>query len=148
MIVNEPPAQCPFCRGFMPGWLSRYPAKACELCERPLFLIPAVSRRQHLAILSALDVAKVAMLPVIAGAIVSFGIGRLSAGSFAAAVAGALLLWGLIDVWDGTAGLKTGIDRVKRQVKRGGNARKMSVAKTLFGLTSVVLGGLGIMLVQ
>ncbi|WP_297775866.1 hypothetical protein [uncultured Roseovarius sp.] len=148
MILNEPQAQCPFCRGFMTGWLSRYPAKSCDLCDRPLFLLPNIFRKHHLTILSALDVAKVVMLPVVAGATVSFGLGGLSVDAFARSVAAALLFWGLLDVWDGTSGLKTGIDRVKRRIRRDASARRMSAAKTFFGLTSVVLGGLGLLLVQ
>lgn len=132
----------------MPGWLSRYPAKACDLCDRPLFLLPNFFRRQHLSILSGIDAAKVIMLPLIAGATISFGLGGLSVDAFARSVAGALLLWGIIDVWDGTSGLKTGIDRVKRKIKRDGSARRMSAAKTFFGISSVVLGGLGLLLVQ
>jgi hypothetical protein len=132
----------------MPGWLSRYPAKACDLCDRPLFLLPNIFRRHHLSILSAIDAAKVIMLPLIAGATISFGLGGLSVDAFARSVAGALLLWGIIDVWDGTSGLKTGIDRVKRKIKRDGSARRMSAAKTFFGISSVVLGGIGLLLVQ
>ena len=132
----------------MPGWLSRYPAKSCDLCDRPLFLLPNIFRKRHLSILSALDVAKVVMLPVVAGATVSFGLGGLSVDAFARSVAAALLFWGLLDVWDGTSGLKTGIDRVKRRIRRDASARRMSAAKTFFGMASVVLGGLGLLLVQ
>ncbi|MEM6409904.1 MAG: hypothetical protein AAF683_00045 [Pseudomonadota bacterium] len=148
MIVNEPPAQCPFCKTQMAGWLSRYPAKACDECERPLFRFPSIFRSDRLTIISVLDVAKVVTLPLIAGAMLSFGMGRLSADSFAQAVAAALLLWGMIDVWDGTAGIKTGIDRVKKQIKHGRGARKMSFAKTIFGISSTVLGAIGLLLVS
>ena len=145
--MNERQAKCPFCRQFMTGWRSRYPAKACDQCDRPLFLMPSIFKRDHLAILSALDIAKVLMLPVVTGATISFGLGGLTPSEFAAVVAGALLMWGLIDVWDGTAGLKTGIDRVKKQVQKGGKARKTSVAKTIFGFSSVLLGALGLLLI-
>lgn len=145
VIVDEPQVQCPFCRGFMPGWLSRYPGKACTLCERPVLLVPSASSVRHRSILSALDVAKVVMLPVMAGATISFGFGRLGIDRFAQIVAASLLAWGMIDVWDGTAGLKTGIDRVKRRICRGAVARKMSIAKTIFGLSSIILGGLGLL---
>ena len=148
MILNEPEAQCPFCRGFMPGWRSAFPAKACDLCDRPLFLLPSLFRPDRLAILSAIDVVKVATLPVVAAAMISFGIGGMEADSFAQVVAGTLLTWGVIDVWDGTAGLNTGIDRVKRQLKHGYRARKMSIAKTIFGMSSVLLGGAGLLLVN
>ena len=52
----------------------------------------------------------------------------------------------MINVWDGTAGLKTGIDKVKKQIRRGAVARKMSIAKTIFGLSSCILGGLGLLM--
>ena len=148
VIVDEPQVQCPFCRGTMPGWLSRYPGKACTLCERPLFLVPSLSSTRHRSILSAIDVARIIMLPVIAGATISFALGRLGIDSFAQIVAGGLLTWGMIDVWDGTAGLRTGIDKVKRQIRRGAIARKMSVAKTIFGLASTILGGLGLLMLN
>ena len=146
VIVDEPQVQCPFCRGFMPGWLSRYPGKACTLCERPLLLVPSASSVRHRSILSALDVAKVIMLPVMVGATISFGFGRPGIDGFAQIVAASLLAWGMIDVWDGTAGLKTGIDKVKKQIRRGAAARKMSIAKTIFGLSSTILGGLGLLM--
>jgi hypothetical protein len=145
VIVDEPQVQCPFCRGFMPGWLSRYPGKACTLCARPLLLVPSTSSVRHRSILSALDVAKVIMLPVMAGATISFGFGRLGIDGFAQIVAASLLAWGVIDVWDGTAGLTTGIDKMKKQIRRGAVARRMSVAKTIFGLFSINVGGLGLL---
>ena len=122
MIEEQP--QCPFCRRFMPEWGTPLPVKACDICDRPLFLFPSLMRKRRLHILSAIDVAKVTMLPIVGGATVSFGMGGLDPDQFAAAVAGALLAWGMIDVWDGTAGIKTEFDRVKKQVKRGSAARK------------------------
>lgn len=147
VIADEPQVQCPFCRGFMPGWLSRYPGKACNMCERPLLLVPSIRSPDHRTILSAVDVAKVAMLPLIGAGTVSFGMGDLTSEAFARIVAVSLLAWGVIDVWDGTSGLRTGIDKVRRQIRRGSTARKMSIAKTIFGLSSTVLGGLGLILV-
>lgn len=148
MIVDEPQVRCPSCRGFMPGWMSRYPGKICTLCERPLFLLPSISSRHHRSVLSAIDVVKIIMLPVMARATISFAMGRLDVDSYAQTVAVALLTWGIIDVWDGTAGLRTGMDKVRKRIHRGAVARKMSLAKTIFGSASMVLGVIGLLMVR
>ena len=148
MIVDEPQVRCPSCRGFMPGWMSRYPGKICTLCERPLFLLPSISSRHHRSVLSAIDVVKIIMLPVMAGATISSAMGRLDVDSYAQIVAVALLTWGIIDVWDGTAGLRTGMDKVRKRIHRGAVARKMSLAKTIFGSASMVLGVIGLLMVR
>ena len=93
MIEEQP--QCPFCRRFMPEWGTPLPVKACDICDRPLFLFPSLLRKRRLNILSAIDVAKVTMLPIVGGATVSFGMGGLDPEQFAAVVAGALLAWGI-----------------------------------------------------
>jgi hypothetical protein len=139
-------SQCPFCRRFMPDWGTPLPVKACNVCDRPLFLIPSLRGPGRLHILSAIDVTKIVMLPIVGGGTISFGMRGLSTDHFAATVAGALLFWGVIDVWDGTAGLKTDIDRVKKQVRQGAAVRKMSIAKSIFGLSSIVLGALGLLM--
>ena len=123
----------------MPGWMSRYPGKTCTLCARPLFLLPFISSRHYRSVLSAIDVVKIIMLPVMAGATISFAMGRLEADSYACIVAGALLTWGMIDVWDGT---------VRKRICRGAVARKMSLAKTIFGSASMVLGAIGLLMVR
>ena len=148
MIVDEPQIKCPYCRGMMPGWLSAGPAKSCEICERPLLRLPSLSNSLHLAILSVIDLAKIAMLPFVGSALVLYGMGRISTDNFAGCVAAALLIWGVLDVWDGTAGLNTGIERIKRQTRRGAQARRMSIAKTVFGVSSTLLGGFGLLLVS
>ena len=147
-IIDEPQVRCPFCRGLMPGWMSRYPGKTCTLCARPLFLLPFISSRHYRSVLSAIDVVKIIMLPVMAGATISFAMGRLEADSYACIVAGALLTWGMIDVWDGTAGLRTGLDKVRKRICRGAVARKMSLAKTIFGSASMVRGAIGLLMVR
>ncbi len=81
-------------------------------------------------------------------ATISFAMGRLEADSYACIVAGALLTWGMIDVWDGTAGLRTGLDKVRKRICRGAVDRKMSLAKTIFGSASMVLGAIGLLMVR
>ena len=148
MIGDEPQIKCPYCRGIMPGWLSAGPAKSCEICERPLLRLPSLSSALHLAIISVIDLVKVAMLPFVGATLVLYGMDRITTDDFAACVAAALLLWGVFDVWDGTAGLNTGIERIKRQTRRGAQARRMSIAKTFFGISSTLLGALGLLLVS
>ena len=146
VIIDEPQVRCPFCRGLMPGWMSRYFGKTCTLCARPLFLLPFISSRYYRSVLSAIDVAKIIMLPVMVGATISFAMRRLEIDSYACLVAGALRTWGMIDVWDGTAGLRTGLDKVRKRICRGAVARKMSLAKTIFGSASMVLGAIGLLM--
>jgi hypothetical protein len=107
---GQAPPQCPYCLSFMRGWFSRYPAQTCERCEQSIVLIPSVRHRDKLTILSATDVAKVVMFPLIVGGVVSFAPDRISADMFAAIVAGARLCWGVMGVWDGTARHSTRID--------------------------------------
>ena len=146
MISPVAQPKCPYCLRYMRDWGTRAPAKQCELCDRPLILLPASLTHAKFRILSLVDVLKIIMLPIVGAGLVTFVTGTITTDGFARVIAAALLVWGSIDVWDGTAGLKTGIDRVKRQVRADGSARRMSLAKTIFGLASVLLGSLGLLL--
>lgn len=140
------PCQCPFCGRLMASGTGRLDFADCEVCSRPMVKLAPTSQRVVVA--SVLDTGKVVMLPVVGGATMAFGIGSLSPDEYARWVAAALLSWGIIDVWDGTAGLRSGIDRIKKTVCNGKAARRRSIAKTIFGLSSAVLGSAGLMMVR
>lgn len=138
--------RCAFCGDFLAFWPRGAPATTCPSCRRPLLLIPASLRRGRYRILSVVDVAKVLLLPVVAGAVIAFGTARMSPSAFAYIVSFALLAWGTIDVWDGTSGLESGIDRVRRMIRTDRAARRISTAKTLFGGASLALGAVGLIM--
>ena len=97
-------------------------------------------------ILSVIDTGKVALFPIIGGAIIAFGMGNLSSDNFARIVALALLAWGVVDIVDGTAGIETNVDRVRRKVRADRLARRSSISKLLFGGASAALGAVGLIL--
>lgn len=138
--------RCAFCGDFMPFWPPGAPATTCTSCRRPLILFPASLRRARYRILSVVDVAKVILLPVVGGAVVAFGLARMTPLAFANVVSIALLVWGTIDVWDGTSGLESGVDRVRRKIRSDRTAKRISIAKTLFGGASIALGAVGLLL--
>lgn len=118
---------------------------ACDVCRRPLLLLPS-TQRFRFKILSLIDVAKVLLLPVAGGAIIAFAMGNLSSDGFARIEALMLLAWGVIDIVDGTAGIETNVDRVRRKVRSDIVARRSSISKLLFGGASAALGAVGLIL--
>jgi hypothetical protein len=137
--------ECPFCKGVIELRPARLRLAECPLCGRPLGFARVTQNRAFVA--SLLDLAKVGMLPLVGGVTAAFALAYIDPHSYAAWVAAALLAWGMIDVWDGTAGLRTHVDRDPSGVLLEVEARWRSIAKTVFGVTSTVLGGAGLMVV-
>jgi hypothetical protein len=137
--------ECPFCKGVIELRPARLRLAECRLCGRPLAFARVTTGRAFVA--NLLDVAKVGMLPLVGGVTAAFALAYIDPHSYAAWVAGALLAWGMIDVWDGTAGLRTHVDRDPSGVLVQAEAKWRSIAKTVFGVTSTVLGGAGLLVV-
>ncbi len=146
-MLSQPKPRCAHCGDFLPFWPSRAIASICPRCSRPLALVPASISVARFRIFSVLHAAKIVLLPVVGGAIVAFGLARMTPSAFAYTVALVLLAWGVIDVWDGTAGLESGIDKRGRSIYTGKPARRLSVAKTIFGAASLALGAAGLILI-
>ncbi|WP_141521675.1 hypothetical protein [Novosphingobium sp. PC22D] len=96
-------------------------------------------------VVSFIHLARIATLPIAGGVIVAFAMGLLHPIEFARAVAGVLLAYGAIDIWDGTAGLESRIERVGAHLQRLAAARRTSVFKILFGGSSLLLGAIGLL---
>jgi hypothetical protein len=96
-------------------------------------LVPASLIHRRYRIFSLVDLTRIVMLPLIGGAIVAFVLGRVLPDTFARIVALTLLVYGVLDVWDGTAGIESGRDRV-------------SIGKTVFGGASIALGAVGLLI--
>ena len=137
---------CAFCGDPLAFWPQGMPATTCKSCRRPLLLIPASLLEPRYRIFSVVDLARIVMLPLIGGAIVAFVTGKVVPGTFAHFVAFALLVYGMLDVWDGTAGLESGCDRVRRRIRNDGAARRVSIGKTMFGSASLALGAVGLIM--
>ena len=137
---------CPYCGAFLPYWPRGAPAALCVHCRRPLVIVPASTTLDRFRIFSVFHLAKIAVLPVVGGLIVAFATARLSPDAFAYGVSLALLAWGSLDVWDGTSGLESGLDRVRRNVRTDRAAKRSSISKTVFGSASIALGAAGLLL--
>ncbi len=137
--------ECPFCKGVIELRPARLRLAECSLCGRPLAFGQITAKKAFVA--SLLDLAKVAMLPLVGGVTAAFALGYIDPQAYAGWIAGALLAWGVIDVWDGTAGLRTHVDRDPRGVLMEAEARWRSIAKTVFGVTSTLVGGAGLLMV-
>ena len=144
-MQNQPHPRCAYCRDMMTAWPRGAFVSTCNVCRRPLLLLPS-RHRSRFKVLSLIDVAKVMLFPVIGGAIIAFGMGNLSSGGFARIVALMLLAWGVIDIVDGRAGIETNVDRVRRKVRADIAARRSSISKLLFGGASAALGAVGLIL--
>jgi hypothetical protein len=110
-----------------------------------LLVVPSVKGVGEFLLLNMVDVAKVLMMPIVLGGTIAFFIGRIDAYDFARVVAFSLLVWGVIDVFDGTAGLKTGLDKDGRYVRNSLPAKQRSLIKTAFGIASCLVGGIGLL---
>ena len=146
MPANRP--KCPYCGSLLAYWPARTLATNCSACCRPLMLVPASLHLHAYRILSVIDAARIAMVPLIGGAIVAFALGYLSPSAFAYAVSIALVVWGGIDVWDGTAGVESCLDRLSGRIRLRTAAKRSSISKIVFGATSIVLGVIGILMTK
>lgn len=146
MTQTRTSPHCAFCGDPLAFWPKGLPAMTCRSCRRPLLLIPASLFERRYRILSVLELARIVMLPLIGGVIVAFGMGRMMPHTFAHFVALALLVYGVLDVWDGTAGIESGCDRVRRRIRNDGAARRVSIGKTIFGSASLALGAVGLIM--
>jgi hypothetical protein len=109
-------------------------------------LVPASLVHRRYRIFSLVDLTRIVMLPLIGGTIVAFVLGRVLPDTFARIVALTLLVYGVLDVWDGTAGIESGRDRVRKRIRRDRAARRVSIGKTVFGGASIALGAVGLLI--
>lgn len=137
--------ECPFCKGVIELSAARLRFAECPRCGRPLAFARVTQNKAFVA--SLLDLAKVAMLPLVGGVTAAFALAYIDPQAYAGWIAGALLAWGVIDVWDGTAGLRTHVDRDPSGVLMEAEAWWRSIAKTVFGVTSTLLGSVGLLVV-
>ena len=138
--------RCPFCTEPLASWPGGAPVSTCRSCRRPLVLVPASLVHRRYRIFSLVDLTRIVMLPLIGGTIVAFVLGRVVPDTFARIVALTLLVYGVLDVWDGTAGIESGRDRVRRRIKNDRAAKRVSIGKTVFGGASIALGALGLLI--
>jgi len=143
--IGHGPA-CAFCGDPLASWPRRAPVMTCRSCRRPLVLVPASLIERRYRIFSLVDLTRIIMLPLLGGAIVAFVMGRVMPDTFARIVAMALLTYGVLDVWDGTAGIESGRDRVRRRIRNDRAARRVSIGKTVFGGASIALGAVGLLM--
>ena len=137
--------ECPFCNGVIVLRAHRLRLVECPRCGRPLAFARVTHNKAFVT--NLLDLAKVAMLPLVGGVTAAFALGHIDPQAYAGWIAGALLAWGVIDVWDGTAGLRTHVDRDPSGVLMEAEAWWRSMAKTVFGVTSTLLGSAGLLVV-
>ena len=138
--------ECPFCNGVIELRAHRLRLAECPRCGRPLAFARVTHNKAFVT--NLLDLAKVAMLPLVGGVTAAFALGHIDPQTYAGWIAGALLVWGVIDVWDGTAGLRTHVDRDPSGVLMEAEAWWRSMAKTVFGVTSTLLGSAGLLVVS
>lgn len=144
--VRQAGPPCPFCSDALAIWPSGSPVTTCRSCRRPLVLLPASLVHRRYRIFSLVELTRIVMLPLVGGAIVAFVLGRVMPDTFARIVALTLLAYGVLDVWDGTAGIESGRDRVRRSIQNGRAARRVSIGKTVLGGASIALGAVGLLI--
>ncbi|KHL24290.1 hypothetical protein PK98_15120 [Croceibacterium mercuriale] len=120
----------------------------CGSCRRPLMLVPASLVERRYRIFSLIDLSRIVMLPLLGGAIVAFVMGRVMPDTFARIVALALLTYGVLDVWDGTAGIESGCYRARRGVRKDRVGRRIAIGNTVFGGAAIALGAVGLLMTR
>lgn len=144
--MNQAGPRCPFCADPLASWRGGAPVSTCWSCRRPLVLVPASLVHPRYWIFSLVDLTRIVMLPLIGGTIAALVLGRVLPDTFARIVALSLLVYGVLDVWNGTAGVESGRDRVRKHIRRDRAARRVPIGRTVFGGASIALGAVGLLI--
>lgn len=145
-LIRLPVVKCPCCGtvvNTVPRPLSIEP---CEMCRRPLALIPIMPWRHTYRLYNVLDLVGrlhgVGTLILVLG----FAFSNMTALAFAKAFTILLFIIGSILITDGVIGWRTAIDRSWNFIRRGSSARLYAAGKIVSGTAGLVLTTLGLCL--
>lgn len=145
--LHNPSPACPCCGDEVRPWPPLTPLEPCMACKRPILVIPLPATLPRRVLVTGLleagsSLYGIATVCLMVAFVVSPGTGREFVKAFT------LILFVIASVLavDGTLGIRSGIDRTWRGVRRGTPARLLGVGKLCAAAAAWVLVLIGVTL--
>lgn len=137
---DHPLPVCPVCHHYMDEWPALTPVQICGTCKRPVMLFPASLSERRYWLTPLLDNIHIAGMPIIGGALVAWFMMLGTNLAVMQVIVGAVIVHGVIMVWDGTAAIESHMDKGWKTLIVGTNAKWRGVRRTLWGLAALGVG--------